>query len=83
MGITRVRSTVAGGYTPVCNSCGVHLCWDISEEEARAARSFWNAWVCQDCNGGVPMSLKAWRRTATLDRSQENSDPRSLVAIHH
>lgn len=53
-------STLRGGYTPICNSCGVALCWDISSEEYDEARGFWDAWICEDCNGGEPMSLLRW-----------------------
>lgn len=42
-----------GGYTPACNQCGVHLCWDISENEYEEDKQFWEDWICQDCNGGV------------------------------
>jgi hypothetical protein len=50
-----------GAVTPVCNACGVWLCWDVCEEEAEQDRDFWDAWLCRDCNGGEPMSLKQWR----------------------
>lgn len=81
MGLTRYRGTMSGGYTPVCNDCGVHLCWDISEEEAAAERGFWEAWLCETCNGGVPMSLKRWKSTnsATLQAGQL---PRATVGDH-
>jgi hypothetical protein len=50
-----------GGLTPICDSCGISLCWDIGEEEYHEAKAFWDAWVCRDCNGGTAMSLGAWR----------------------
>ncbi|MDW7555348.1 hypothetical protein D9623_33475 (plasmid) [Azospirillum brasilense] len=56
MGVTIHRGTIPGGVTPICNCCGINLCWDISNEEYREAKAFWDAWVCQDCNGGKPMS---------------------------
>jgi hypothetical protein len=82
MGITRVKSTIPGGYTPVCNRCGIHLCWDISDEEARSARAFWDAWVCEDCNEGVAMSLKSWKQATSQVGTRANTDPRSPVEIH-
>jgi hypothetical protein len=48
------------GVTPICNDCGVFLCWDLSESEAEEAREFWDAWICRDCNGGEPLSLREW-----------------------
>ena len=64
MGLTVTKGTIPGAMTPVCNDCGVHLCWDVGEEEAESCRAFWDAWVCQDCNNGQRMSLKDWRDRA-------------------
>jgi hypothetical protein len=50
-----------GAVTPACNDCGVALCWDISEHQYREEKSFWDEWICQDCNGGEPMSLRDYR----------------------
>jgi hypothetical protein len=60
MAAIHVPSTTAGGLTPICNDCGIMLCWDISDEEYQEAMAFWEAWICQECNGGTPLSLKAW-----------------------
>lgn len=60
MGVCVYVSTIPGGVTPTCNCCGVALCWDIAHEEYEAAKAFWDDWKCEDCNGGVAMSLKAW-----------------------
>jgi len=61
MPVEVLPGTVAGGLTPVCGSCGVRLCWDISDEEYAEAREFWDAWVCRECNGGRSRSLAAWK----------------------
>jgi hypothetical protein len=47
MGI--MASTSTDGLTPICNECGVRLCWDISHEEYAQRPDFWDCWVCQDC----------------------------------
>lgn len=60
MGVHVHGGTMPGGVTPICNDCGIALCWDISTEEYDSAKAFWDAWVCADCNGGVPLSLKDW-----------------------
>jgi hypothetical protein len=52
---------MSGGVTPICNRCGVSLCWDISTHEYGEAKRFWDAWICQDCNSGEPLSLRAYR----------------------
>lgn len=54
VGVYETASTLPGGYTPICNACMVALCYDISAEEYRAEKSFWDNWRCRDCNG-VPM----------------------------
>lgn len=61
MGVGISVSTLPGGVTPMCNECGVALCWDVSDSEYEQEKDFWDAWRCEDCNGGRPMSLKAWR----------------------
>jgi hypothetical protein len=50
-----------GGVTPCCNDCGIALCWDISEDQYHEEKSFWDDWICQDCNGGERMSLRDYR----------------------
>ncbi len=56
MGVHRTASTLAGGLTPICNECGVSLCWDIAQDEYDETPAFWDAWTCRDCNGGAAMS---------------------------
>lgn len=67
MGVHQHAGTMPGAVTPICNECGVSLCWDIAEEEYHQHIGFWDAWICQDCNGGQRLSLKLWRdRQAAL-----------------
>ena len=58
MGVTITNSTIDGGMTPICNSCGITLCWDISDEEYYQNKVFWESWICQDCNGGIKYGKK-------------------------
>lgn len=51
-----------GGVTPICNNCGVSLCWDISVEQYREEQAFWNAWTCDYCNPDYRGALRRWRR---------------------
>ncbi|WP_148294026.1 hypothetical protein [Azospirillum sp. B4] len=62
MGVTVIPSTIPGGRTPICSACGVALCWDISEHEYLGATGFWDDWICRDCNGDQPLSLKEYRQ---------------------
>ncbi len=72
MGVQINRGTLPGGVTPVCNECGVQLCWDISQSEYTEDRAFWAAWRCRECNGGTPM------RRADFRKSGRAEAPRSL-----
>lgn len=58
MGVT--YSNFLGGYTPICNSCGISLCWDISEYDYEESQEFWDDWICQDCNNGIRMTRKEY-----------------------
>jgi hypothetical protein len=58
MGVHIYPGTMDGAVTPICNTCGVSLCWDISEQEYGEDQKFWDAWICQDCNDGNKFSRK-------------------------
>jgi hypothetical protein len=68
MGVTITNSTIPGGVTPICNSCGVALCWDLSEDDYYEARDFWDDWECKDCNPNYKGALKRF-----LDERGANS----------
>ena len=63
MGLHKHGGTMDGALTPICEECGVSLCWDIEETEALENEAFWDQWKCQDCNGGERMSLESWKAT--------------------
>lgn len=58
MGVHVTSSTIDDGLTPICNDCGVSLCWDISTEEYEENPAFWDSWICRVCNNGEALSLK-------------------------
>lgn len=62
MGVHRHGGTMPDGVTPICNECGIALCWDIDNHEYSLAKQFWDDWICQDCNGGTPLSRAAWKQ---------------------
>lgn len=66
VGVAVYASTLPGGVTPTCNECGTPLCWDIPETQYQAEAEFWDDWCCEICNGGTPMSLKAWKAARAL-----------------
>ena len=57
MGVHKAPRTMPGDLTPICNECGVYLCWDISEEEYLTRREFWDEWRCKECCPGSKDSL--------------------------
>ena len=61
MAVGTLPSTLSGAVTPVCGECGVWLFWDITLEEYEALQPFWDAWICEDCNGGVPFTPESKR----------------------
>jgi hypothetical protein len=66
VGVTVLTSTLTGGQTPICNNCGICLCYDISGANYAEAMDFWDEWICEDCNGGVKLSLKSWKKERGL-----------------
>lgn len=62
MAVTTHGGTMPGGVTPLCDTCGVSLCWDISRTEYLEARAFWDAWSCRDCSTRR-LSAHGWRLT--------------------
>lgn len=59
MGVINSNS-FSDGYTPICNSCGVCLCWDIGPTEYAERREFWDDWECRDCNPDADGSRKRY-----------------------
>lgn len=74
MGIIQSKST--DGYTPICNKCGVHLCWDISYVEYEEDEEFWDTWECEDCN---PFAKGAHKRFRKEKKTMRLSDVLNLA----
>jgi len=39
-----------GEIQPICNDCGIALCWSIEEFEYNKNPKFWDNWCCKECN---------------------------------
>jgi len=50
VGACILPSTLCGGISPICNSCGGVLGWDISNDEYLADKEFWDEWCCKECD---------------------------------
>lgn len=61
MGVTVTASTMPGGVTPICDNCGIALCWDLAESEYRMDKEFWDNWQCRDCNPDYRGALKRFQ----------------------
>ena len=44
-----VKVEVDGFITPICNNCGVSLCWSIENNDYKKYEEFWEQWKCEDC----------------------------------
>jgi hypothetical protein len=47
MGVT---TGCLGGMTPICNLCGIKLCFEIDPIEYEQSKLFWDNWKCSDCD---------------------------------
>jgi hypothetical protein len=72
MGVFVGPSTLDGGVTPICNSCGIALCWDISDGEYEEAKAFWDKWKCKECNPETYSgALKQWKQEHEIRGSKK------------
>lgn len=59
-----------GGYIPVCETCGVALCWGIAPHEYEEDKKFWDDWQCRDCDPNADGSRKRYRFNKNLVREE-------------
>jgi len=38
-----------GEVQPICNDCGIALCWSLDEFEYLERKDFWDNWKCEHC----------------------------------
>ncbi len=48
-----------GCYQPVCEGCGIALCWGLSVYEYEDRKTYWDNWRCEKCN---PNYLREYAR---------------------
>lgn len=66
MGVGTLRRTEEDCITPICNDCGIVLCYDISLEDYSDSKEFWDNWICKECNSGNALSLKKYKENKGL-----------------
>jgi len=59
MGVTILKSTMPDAVTPICNDCGITLCYDVGECEYQLNKIFWDDWKCKECN---PQYLRSYKK---------------------
>jgi hypothetical protein len=47
-------------YQPVCNDCGLALCFTLDEREYEREQEYWDYWTCVYCNPHAVGSLARW-----------------------
>lgn len=73
-----VQSKDTDGYTPICNECGVHLCWDISYIEYEENKKFWDNWKCEECDSDVWGSRKRFIKKLKQEQESERKQDAKL-----
>lgn len=71
MGVVRLPSTMVGCVTPICEECGIHLCYDIDNDEYQLDKAFWDKWRCKECNESYRGQLKIWHQFNAIDTGSE------------
>jgi hypothetical protein len=63
-----VIQEIDGGFKPICNSCGIALCYSLSEEEYYRVKAFWDKWECDQCNPNAVGALTKYLASAAPER---------------
>ena len=51
-----------GEVQPICNECGVCLCWSIDSDEYSTYKKFWDNWKCKECNPNYKNSYTIFKK---------------------
>jgi len=65
MGVVITNSTIPGSITPMCNDCGIALCWDVENSEYEEYKEFWDNWTCRDCNPNYSGAYERFKNKKT------------------
>lgn len=47
------------GIQPICNECGIALCWELIQQDYEDKKYYWDNWSCKTCK---PNYLRDYRR---------------------
>ena len=77
MGVALMPHRISDSLTPVCNDCGVALCYDIGMDEYISNQEFWDNWRCDACDPEVHGSYLRYRASKLSERSPNGMAPGS------
>lgn len=46
-------------YTPICNDCGINLCWSLNVYDYLEHKKYWDEWKCNECD---PNYFNKWSK---------------------
>ena len=69
MGVTITPSTMPNSWTPICNDCGIALCYDISDDEYQRMKNFWENWRCKECNEDWKGARRRYEEQLEMDEA--------------
>ena len=61
------KNDALGSYTPVCDDCGIRLCWDVGPLEYAEEADFWDVWKCRDCNPDYAGALEKFKKERKIN----------------
>ena len=59
-----IQPGTLGGMQPVCSSCGIALCYEITQEEYQEFQKYWDDWMCDICD---PDYFQRWVNERRLE----------------
>jgi hypothetical protein len=55
-------------YQPICDLCGIALCYTVNEYEYLKDKIFWDAWTCQNCDPNYLSEYRKFLRNTKNER---------------
>lgn len=73
MGVYEIDEGLGYEYKPICNKCGINLCYSLSFVEYLENKDYWDNWCCLECD---PNYLTRWmeNQLKQLRRNKNETD---------
>lgn len=59
------------GWQPICNDCGISLCFVITDVEYERTKDFWEQWRCIYCD---PYAIGSFARWLNSKKQKEQNE---------